>query len=775
MSLKRSIGRYLIALATILALPSLSIPGLAADLEANEAQAVGPDSPIPPRFIYAVTLAGSLLVYLDNSSDTAADWLAQAVPTPPIAGVNWANFAWVFAGGDGIIYAIDNAGSLHYFRLIDPYRNAVAMSWSADSNSIIGGTGWKTRIPAAGFSRFAPGRDGTGTASSSLVRAIWDETAPVSGAFYEHGWRAGGLVEPTASNWTNQGNGIADSYWGPPSPGTTGYDRFEGGGGITYAIDGSGNLLRFRIHPDGRWVNPDGTVVLDADAKPLQIATGWSGFRFVTASPGEYLIEGYVSTAEQTPSGTVATLSVSPGAKVKVRASTFSPTYAVRLLRLHRDDESATPSGLIEGAHVNGPFTATAPAGGNFKKAENFTMYSKGAQWSGDIDDIPVPSSAEPGIYAAELTTPIGGRYLAPFVVKPSPKSTPKNIVVIANVSSWNAYNLWGGSSRYNSLVNPALDDAQGQPPLDLSFERPFLDNAVGLINRDPLAPNHQTRAEVWITSWLSDLAAVNPKYAYDIFSDIDLDQGIPNLAKYKVMLIDTHPEYWSDNMRTNLEAYLNGGGHLVFIAGNGLYDRVTVTSAGTLRFQNGVGGSKCDPDQASVPIPCPARDLFRYNNTTYPNGRSERAVLGEAYETYYNFVEATPFGIGKAYNVVDNMNPFLSTLNISQPFGDVAGLNNGLKAAGWEVDQYQMPQPPLIQCGDFPLSMCTTSHSTLVGRPIASSPPFVSGGQSDIVYRMITGGGWVFAAGSITFGGVLAIDPTVQGIVKNALDYAIR
>jgi hypothetical protein len=414
-----------------------------------------------------------------------------------------------------------------------------------------------------------------------------------------------------------------------------------------------------------------------------------------------------------------------------------------------------------------------ATAGGNFKKAENFTMHTTGAQWAGDIADIPVPSSAQPGIYAAELTTPSGGRYLAPFVVKPLPKSTPKNIAVIANVSTWNAYNQWGGSSRYFSWVHPASENTTGQGSLDLSFERPFLETpprdgaipAIGLINRDPLAPNHETRAEVWITSWLSDLAAVNPKYAYDVFTDIDLDQGIPKLAKYKVMLIDTHPEYWSDNMRTNLEAYLNGGGHLVLIGGNGLYDRVTVTSAGNLRFQNGVGGYQCVEPQGGNPA-CPGRDLFRYANATYPNGRSERAVLGEAYETYPGFVEAT--GAGLAYNVVDNMNPFLSGLSNGTQFGAVAGLNNGLEAAGWEVDQY------LLQCGDFPSFMCTTSHSTLVGSPIASSPTFGSGAQSDIVYRTITGGGWVFAAGSITFGGVLAIDPTVQGIVKNALDYAI-
>src|SRR6266700_731444 len=70
----------------------------------------GPDDPVPYRHIYAVPkdgpFAGQLLVYVDNSSDTAPAWVAQAVPAPLITGVNWADFAYVFAGGDGVIYAV---------------------------------------------------------------------------------------------------------------------------------------------------------------------------------------------------------------------------------------------------------------------------------------------------------------------------------------------------------------------------------------------------------------------------------------------------------------------------------------------------------------------------------------------------------------------------------------------------------------------------------------------------------------------------------------------
>jgi hypothetical protein len=168
-------------------------------------------------------------------------------------------------------------------------------------------------------------------------------------------------------------------------------------------------------------------------------------------------------------------MSVTPGSTVKVRASTFSPQYTAKLLRLQRhtqDDGSTSPSGLIDGMVVGTPVTVSVPVGGNFKKVQNPGMYSTGANWTSDGADISLPSDATSGLYGVELTTPSGGRYVAPFVVKPAPSQTPRNIAVIANVNTWNAYNEWGGTSRYFTVQFPELIDTAGQPSFDLSYER---------------------------------------------------------------------------------------------------------------------------------------------------------------------------------------------------------------------------------------------------------------------------------------------------------------
>src|SRR6266851_1502141 len=180
-------GLILVLLAS-LALPSnlgYVVPVAAAG---SIVSAPGPDGPIPQRYIHAVNANGDLLVSVDNSSDTAASWIQKGVLAPPLQGVNWATFDQVFPGGDGVIYAIDSTGSLRYFRLLDPWRNAVAMSWSADSNTVIK-TGLGIGSQWAGFTRM-------GDMATSLLRGgtLWLGVSYASsqGQFYMHGWKNGG-------------------------------------------------------------------------------------------------------------------------------------------------------------------------------------------------------------------------------------------------------------------------------------------------------------------------------------------------------------------------------------------------------------------------------------------------------------------------------------------------------------------------------------------------------------------------------------------------------
>jgi hypothetical protein len=764
------------AVTVAISLADVGRPATAATVDCPQVGSVcpapGPDSPIPPRVIYATTSLGKLLVYVDASTDATANWTMQAVEAPALAGVDWSTFARIFAGGDGVIYGIDAQGNLVYFRLLDPWRNpappSAQLRWSPDSNTVIGSEWGALASQVSGFSRLADQN------STSLVRAIW---LGQSNQFYRHGWRQDGSVDPT---WMNNGKGQAWDADGPyNAPAVPNLDSLpaptstrEGGNGITYIVDGSGALYRYRVHPDRTVAGPF-----------LQIGNGWNNLAQIAVDPGELSIEGYVSTMRPVvPSSpnTVATLSVAPGDTVKVRASTFSPTYTVQLVRLqrHTQDDATFASGLIDGVTVTPLVTRqSSDPNGNFKKAENFTMYRTGAGWSSDGADIQLPPNAAPGIYGAELKTPSGGRFVAPFVVKPASRVDAKGnivyqssakIAVIANTSTWNAYNLWGGSSRYFSTVTPQVTSTVDQAPVDLSYERPLSEtpllegatSGLGLTNRDPRAYNHLVRAEVWVTTWLDSLPKENSKYAYDMYSDVDLDSGIGHPA---VVMLTTHPEYVSDNMRTTLENYITAGGSLIYLAGNGLYDRVTLTPDGKMRLQNGVGGSVCTGPASA---PCQARDLFRFATPSYLDGRSERALLGLAYETAPSFKSLSG---GNAYKVLVD-HAFLTTntdLGVTSTFGAVPGLNHNLAASAWEVNQWA------VDCGYMPNGVCPTSHTTKVGTVIASDG--ASDGASDFVYRKPnSGSGWVFAGGSIPTGGVLAVDPALQRIMTNALDQAM-
>ena len=743
----------------------------ASPVGAEPLQPSGPDSPIPDRYFYAVNHAGQLLIYIDASTDTETNWIAQAVIAPVIPGVNWANFQQVFAGGDGIIYAVDGTGHLHYFRLIDRWRNAGPTRWSDDSNTTTDETGWDT-LTLRGFSRFNLADQQSGT----LIRAIWSS----AGNFYRHGWRNDGVFETDYHVWTNSGLGVPQTWFGPHIPPqfeVLGGKLLEGGNGLSYWINAKGKLFRFRQRPDGRWVDRSGETVPEANVQPLLIGIGWdaTNFDFVTAEPGEYAIEGYVSTVGAEGVGTIARVSVAPGDRIKVRASTFSDSYQARLIRLSRDltaDDTAIPSGLVTGEVIVKNVTVNIdPLHSSFKKAESFQMSRTGAGWKGDGADLFVPPDAPSGIYAVELSTPSGGLFRAPFIVRPAKNAPLKNIALIANVATWNAYNDWGGSSRYSSWTDPLINNTAGQPPLQLSFERPFAETGIGytgtgLTNRGPRLANHLARAEIWVQTWLDTLAARNERFGFDVYSDMDLHAGIAHLESYKLIILDTHPEYWSDTMLDGLERYLDSGGHLLNISGNGLFDRFTLSSGGALRIANGVGGDCTGP----AGNPCPPRDLFAYARPGWPNGRSERAVLGEAYEILFGFAG---LGGGAGYTLIEPSHAFFAGLpcvvSVDDPcvFGAVAGLNANQQASAWEVNSHATD----AACTYFPGQVCTSSHLALRGNKIASD-----GSHGDVVFRKTAGGaGWVFSLGSITFGGVLAIDPRTQRVIHNAIIDALR
>ena len=217
-----------------------------------------------------------------------------------------------------------------------------------------------------------------------------------------------------------------------------------------------------------------------------------------------------------------------------------------------------------------------------------------------------VTGPARSGLYYLHARTEAGQFFSFPWVVAPA---TPANAVaVLASTNTWNAYNNFGGRSNYVHatrlapvpIVNARLDmeryqaagfsewsapDEEYQP---LSFERPEPGNHVpeGTQATDPIAgrqTSHLAPAEWRLLAWLE-----REGFGYDFYSEHQLHTGLLDLDAYRVLILSTHPEYWSATMYDRVKAWVHErGGRLLYLGGNGINCEVEFLDDATLRFKN--------------------------------------------------------------------------------------------------------------------------------------------------------------------------------------------
>jgi hypothetical protein len=369
-----------------------------------------------------------------------------------------------------------------------------------------------------------------------------------------------------------------------------------------------------------------------------------------------------------------------------------------------------------------------------------------------------VPVDWQSGLYAARCTEDNGDVSHVVFVVRPA--SPRGDLAVLANTITWNAYNNWS-PFKYKPDFREML-----------SFERPSVTTPPAW---DPANPdlNHTTLAELWVLTWLEDQG-----YLSDVYSDGDLHRGRLPLSKYRVLLLNTHPEYWTMSMLDFLEGYLNGGGTLLYLGGNGVFEQCGLVD---------------DPDVAlywggdsSLP-----RERNYLRNLTPP--RPERNLLGVAYR-FNNWLDVPakpgPFRVLRpAHRFFDG-----ATGRGGGPLaeGDLlgeVGLNHRSNvgpdwgaACGWEFDSADGATARDGEIVNAWLPGAPTNFGG-VGSDRGTPPANIevlAVGQNEqpegphaghmTCYRH-AGGGFVFTAGSITFGGSLVVDVNLQQVVCNAID----
>ena len=216
------------------------------------------------------------------------------------------------------------------------------------------------------------------------------------------------------------------------------------------------------------------------------------------------------------------------------------------------------------------------------------------SRWEEDFR-FTVPDDARSGYYAVHLraSDETGGEEdNIPFFVTPAPGAPRARAAYLAPTCSYLAYAnervLFSGGHDFSDLTNiPIVVD----PYDDYLGARVELGGSVYDVHTDGSGVCHSTTrrpllsmratARHWVTNaprgYAFDLYLVdwleNQGADYDVITDEDLHfEGLDCLADYKVIMTGCHPEYWTGPMLDALEAYLDGGGRLMYLGGNGFY-----------------------------------------------------------------------------------------------------------------------------------------------------------------------------------------------------------
>jgi hypothetical protein len=164
-----------------------------------------------------------------------------------------------------------------------------------------------------------------------------------------------------------------------------------------------------------------------------------------------------------------------------------------------------------------------------------------------------------PGVYLLKLVAATGQRYV-PLTVR---DDRSRAALVVQNaVTTWQAYNLWGGRDLY---IGP--DGSLETRSRVVSFDRPYAGSGAGefLGNEYPLVRLVE-RLGLDVTYW----------------TDIDLHRHPGRLLAHRGLVSLGHDEYWSTRMRRGAEAARAGGVNLAFLGANAVFRHIRLQPSPT-------------------------------------------------------------------------------------------------------------------------------------------------------------------------------------------------
>lgn len=249
--------------------------------------------------------------------------------------------------------------------------------------------------------------------------------------------------------------------------------------------------------------------------------------------------------------------SVNRGGSLDFLVDTGAPTFDIRIYR----------SGYYGG--LGGRLVQTIEAVPGQKQPACQEQYDTGlvscANWAVSYT-LDIPEDWVSGVYVARIIrSDTGGDNYILFVVRDDERDSA--ILYQQSVSSFQAYNNYGGKSTYSSSSGFCTTVTGASRAAKVSYNRPY--------NQSMADPNSYFRAEYPMVRWLE-------QQGYDVTYSTTSDthrSGQPGAANelldHQAFFSVGHDEYWTQEMWDAITAARDAGVHLGFFTANTSYWRI--------------------------------------------------------------------------------------------------------------------------------------------------------------------------------------------------------
>ncbi len=413
-------------------------------------------------------------------------------------------------------------------------------------------------------------------------------------------------------------------------------------------------------------------------------------------------------------------------------------------------------------------------------------------------EEYTIPNDAPSGLYVGRFRFDHKGakrNYHVTFIVRKAAERPKAPILMLCSTNTWRAYSatpfaanapdvhLWDTQGLPNAVAEaPSYscyrNHHHGQPPYAFGRRMPWPCAGPDILFSEPeVNYSHLMRGERFAHQWLTQNG-----YAYDVVGDYDLHADSEQLDGYKVLVINGHSEYWSNEAYDAVDRFLTAGGSVVVMSGNTMFWRVSYDEDGGAmecrKFDTDIGGREAvAPGEIYHAHDGKRGSLLRYS------GRPAWKVLGlecvgwwpivdEKFEPY-EALETDHFLFRQPENV---------GLKPGDRFGQspdgklprVGGHESDVRLGWIKKITHHIPEGQTLP--DEPEGITSLARVNTSDRRgidyFGRWEPLDHGVYAEMTYWERPQGGRVFHTGCIAGGWALSVDPKLQTLMRNALHH---